>query len=55
MLYEQLVLSFLHLGELLDVKPPVKAELGNVGVAHLSGNLSLLLQFQFVGYVVTEM
>ena len=43
LLHEQLVLGSLHLGQLLDVEPPVEAELRDVGVAHLGRDLSLLL------------
>ena len=46
------MLGFLHFRKLLDVQPPVKTELGDVGVTHLGRYLCLFLQFQSVGYVV---
>ena len=46
------MLGLLNFRKLLDVKPPVKAELGDVRVPHLGRYLSLLLKFQSVGNVV---
>ena len=52
-LEEQLMFVLLSFGDFFDVKPPVKTELGDVAVAHLGCHLSLLLQFQSVGNVIS--
>ena len=50
---EHFLFVLLGFGDFFDVKTPVETELGDVAVAHLGCHLSLLLQFQSVGNVIS--